>query len=143
MIFRAALDVLSVLFVVVPLVTVAPDTSPVMATDAADTFPAVDIEPPEMLPVAVIIEVYEVVFPPILPCDAVTLPLKDTILPNPYTPPVDAVNFPPLDTMPPDVVIPLAKVPSPLASRLSLSVNVEPVKVPTLKVPAGCIRVDT
>ena len=71
------------------------------------------------------------------------VPLTDVIFPSPYTPPVDAVKFPPLDTMPHEAVIPPAKVPSPFASSLHVSVHVAPVKVPTLMVPADCISVET
>ena len=45
------------LVVIVPL-----DMFPVAATDAADTDPDVDIEPPVIGPVAVIVEVDEIVY---------------------------------------------------------------------------------
>ena len=87
--FIPAPAVVRVLVVIVLL-----DMSPVAATDAADTDPDVDIEPPVIDPVAVIVEVDEMVLTPILPCDAVMLPLKDVVLPKLLTLPVDAVMFP-------------------------------------------------
>ena len=66
--------VVSVLVVIVSL-----DIFPVAATGAADTVPDVDIDPPAIDPVAVIVELDEIVLPPILPCDAVILPLKYVI----------------------------------------------------------------
>ena len=87
--FSAAPAVVSVLVVIVLL-----DTLPVAATDAADTDPDVDIDPPVIDLVAVIVEVDKIVLPLILPCDAVMLPLKDVILPKLLTLPVDAVMFP-------------------------------------------------
>ena len=76
--FSAASEVVSVRVVIVSL-----DMFPVAATDAADTDPDVDIDPPVIAPVAVIVEVDEMVLLPILPCDAVMLPLKYVILPKP------------------------------------------------------------
>ena len=83
--FSAAPAVVSVLVVIVLLD---------MFHSAADTDPNVDIEPPVIYPVAVIVEVDQMVSPPILPCDAVMLPLTDVILPKLLTLPVDAVMLP-------------------------------------------------
>jgi hypothetical protein len=66
--FIPALAVVSVLVVIVLL-----DMFPVAATDAADTDPDVDIEPPVIDPVALIVEVDQIVSPPILHCDYVML----------------------------------------------------------------------
>ena len=60
----------SVLVVIVLL-----DMSPVAGTDAADTDPDVDIVPPVIAPVAVIVVLDEFVLPPILPHDAMIFPL--------------------------------------------------------------------
>ena len=71
------------------------------------------------------------------------LPLKYGMLPKLLTLPVDAAMLPYFDTIPPAVVITPAKVLSPFASSLHSSGHVEPDNVPTLMVPADCIRVET
>jgi len=71
------------------------------------------------------------------------LPLKDEILPKLLTLPVDAVMCPYVDTISHGVVIHLAKVQSPFASSLHLTVHVEPCNVPTIMVPDDCTMVDT
>jgi len=68
--FSTAPAVVSVLVVIVLL-----DMFPVAATDAADTDPDVDIVPPVIDPVAVIVVLDEIVLPPILPHDAMMFPL--------------------------------------------------------------------
>ena len=68
--FSAASEVVNVW-----VVTVSLAMFPVAAIDAADTVPDVDIDPPVIDPVAVIVELDDTVLPPILPHDAIMFPL--------------------------------------------------------------------